>query len=48
MDTDKVARKEFWMQKFHTPEMLRSMMQEIDYRSAALPVEATLNSNYPR
>jgi hypothetical protein len=51
MDAGKVVRKEVCMQIFHTmfrtPGMLRSVWQKIDYRSAALPVEVTLNRNYP-
>jgi hypothetical protein len=48
MDADKLVHKEFCMQMFHTLEMLRSVCQEIDYGSAALPVEVTLNLSYPR
>jgi hypothetical protein len=47
-DAEKVVRKEFCMQMFHTLEMLRSMWQEIDYRSVSSPLEVTLNHNYPR
>jgi hypothetical protein len=50
-DADKVVRKEFCMQAFHKMfhirELLRSMWQEIDYRSAALPVKVTLSHNKP-
>jgi hypothetical protein len=31
LDADRVVRKEFCMQIFHTPQMLRSVWQEIDY-----------------
>jgi hypothetical protein len=48
MDVDKVVRMEFCMQMFHTPDMLHSVWQEINYHSASLPLEVALNHNYLR
>jgi hypothetical protein len=47
-DADNVVRKEFCMRMFRKLGLLRSVCQEIDYRSAALPTKVTLNRNYSR
>jgi hypothetical protein len=44
-NADNVVREEISMQMFHKPEILW-VWREIDYRSAALAAEVTLNHNY--